>query len=122
MIISELYIRNFVDKNGFELFKKVKKVNNEYIKQKDTDEVERVSLSRTRRNIRELALSNNFEYFATLTINSKNCDRFSLTECQNALRSKLKKLKRKNSNFAYLFITEKHKDNAFHFHGLVKRY
>lgn len=85
-----------------------------------SDEVERVSISRTRRNIRELGLCNNFEYFATLTINSEHADRFSLTACQELLRKKLKKLKRKNSEFAYLFITEKHKNGAFHFHGLIK--
>lgn len=84
------------------------------------EEIERISISRSRRNIRELLLSNNFEYFATLTINSNSCDRFSLTECQKNLRKQLKSLKRKNSNFAYLFITEKHKDGAYHFHGLVK--
>lgn len=83
-------------------------------------ESERVSLSRTKRNIREIALSNNFEYFATVTVNSKNADRFSLDECQDLLRKKFKKLKRINKDFAYIFITEKHKDGAFHFHGLVK--
>lgn len=36
------------------------------------------------------------------------------------MRQKLKKLKRNNKNFAYLFITEKHNDGAFHFHGLIK--
>ena len=102
-------------KKGFENIKK-----DSYIPQTEPDEVERVSISRTRRNIRELALSNSFEYFATLTINSDYCDRFHLTECQQLLRKKLKKFKRKNCNFAYLFITEKHKNGAFHFHGLVK--
>lgn len=92
----------------------------EFIPQKNSEESERTSRSRSRRIIRELALCNNFEYFATLTVNSKNADRFSLTECQNLLKKKLKALKRKNSNFAYLFITEKHKDGAFHFHGLIK--
>lgn len=86
----------------------------------DDEEIERISLSRTRRNIRELALSNNFEYFATLTINSNSCDRFSLTECQERLRNRLKALKRKNKDFAYIFITEKHKNGAYHFHGLIK--
>lgn len=110
-IVHQKYCR----KKGFENIQK-----NTYIPQTLPAEVERVSLSRTRRNIRELALSNNFEYFATLTINSDYCDRFHLTECQQFLRKKLKKLKRKNENFAYLFITEKHKNGAFHFHGLVK--
>lgn len=84
------------------------------------EESERCSLSRTKRNIRELCLCNDFEYFATLTINSKNADRFSLTQCQELLRKKLKKLKRINTNFAYLFITEKHKNGAFHFHGMIR--
>ena len=83
------------------------------------EEIERISLSRTKRNIKEIALCNNFEYFATITINSKNCDRYSLIETQKILKQHLKKIKRNNNNFKYLFITEKHKDAAFHFHGLV---
>lgn len=90
------------------------------IPQIDSEEVQRVSLSRTKRNIRELALCNNFEYFATVTVDSQFCDRFHLEECQNLLRKKFKKIKRSHKEFAYLFITEKHKDGAFHFHGLVK--
>lgn len=108
-IVCQKYSRN----SGFE------EVQRDHIFS-DKEEVERISLSRTRRNIRELALSNNFEYFATLTINSSSCDRFSLTECQNILRRKLKTLKQYNKNFAYIFITEKHKNGAYHFHGLVK--
>lgn len=107
---------NSVKQKGWEEVNKTKKQDN-FIRQ---EEIDRVSISRTRRNIRELALSNNFEYFATLTINSINADRFSLTQCQELLRQKLKKLKRNNKNFGYLFITEKHKDGAFHFHGLIK--
>jgi len=105
-------LQKYHKKKGFENTKESKYTN--------ADETERISLSRTKRNIRELCLCNDFEYFATLTINSKNCDRFSLTECQELLRKKLKKLKRINTNFAYLFITKKHKDGAFHFHGMIK--
>lgn len=84
----------------------------------NSDEVSRVSLSRTRRNIREIALCNNFHYFVTLTIDSKLADRYSLEICQTKLKKILKKIKRTNKNFKYIFITEKHKDGAFHFHGL----
>lgn len=89
-------------------------------KKTDKNEVERISLSRTKRHIRELALCNNFTHFATVTVNSDNADRFSLTECQNLIRKKLHAIKRKNKDFAFLFITEEHKNGAFHFHGLVK--
>lgn len=84
-------------------------------------EIDRISLSRTKRNIREIALCNDFTYFATITINSKYCNRFSLQECQDKLKYLIKeRIRRKNKNFKYIFITEKHKDGAFHFHGLVK--
>lgn len=83
-------------------------------------EVKRCSLSRTRRNVRELALCNNFEYFCTFTVNSEMCDRYSLDDVQERITKIFKKIKRNNSDFAYLIITERHKDGAFHFHGLVK--
>ena len=88
----------------------------------NSDEVSRISLSRTRRNIREIALCNQFEYFVTLTISSELGDRYSLDDCQNKLKKILKKIKRNNKDFRYIFITEKHKDGAFHFHGLVSNF
>lgn len=84
----------------------------------NSEEIKRVSLSRTKRNIRELALCNDFEYFVTLTVDSKNADRYSLDSVQEKLKKLLKKIRRKNNEFRYIFITEKHKDGAFHFHGL----
>lgn len=99
---------------GFELI-----TNNSKIKT-TKEEIERISLSRTKKNIKEIALCNNFEYFVTFTVNSLNCNRYSLEECQKKLKSILKAYKRKHSDFYYLIITEKHKDGAYHFHGLCK--
>lgn len=79
-------------------------------------EVKRISLSRTRRNIRELALCNNFEFFCTITVSSAKCDRYSLDEVQDNLRKCLRNIRNSSNNFKYLIITEKHKDGAFHFH------
>lgn len=84
------------------------------------EESERTSLSRTKRNIKEICLANSFEYFVTLTINKQSCNRLVLTECQELLKKELKKYKRKESDFGYIFITEKHDKDGFHFHGLVK--
>lgn len=85
------------------------------------DEIERISLSRSKRNIRELALCNNFEYFATLTVDKNYCDRYDVDICQYNLKKLFKAYKRKNKNFAYLFITERHLDGAFHFHRFCER-
>lgn len=85
-------------------------------KKTDKKEVDRISLSRTRRNIRELALCNDFEYFCTLTVNSAKCDRYSLDEVQDNLRKCLRNIRNNSNCFKYLIITEKHLDGAFHFH------
>lgn len=85
----------------------------------DKEEVNRISLSRTRRNIRELALCNDFDYFCTLTVNSSKCDRYSIDEVQDNLRKCLRNIRINSECFKYLIITEKHQDGAFHFHGLM---
>lgn len=110
-------LQKFCKNKGFEEINK----QETFIKQTEDEELQRQSLSRTKRNIREIALCNEFTHFATITINSEFCDRFSLQKCQDLLKYKIKeKIRRKNKDFAYIFITEKHKDGAFHFHGLVK--
>lgn len=110
-IVKHKYSRN----SGFEEDKQFS-----FIPKTEKEEIDRVSISRTRRNIRELALCNDFEYFVTLTIDCQKCDRYSLDECQELLRKTLKAYKRKNKNFAYLLITEKHEKGSFHFHGLFR--
>lgn len=94
--------------------------NDNKILYKDYSNISESSISRTKRNIKEIALCNDFEYFATFTIDKKTCDRFSLQEVQDTMHKVFKAYKRKYKNFKYLLITEKHKDGAFHFHGLVK--
>lgn len=86
----------------------------------DKDEIERISLSRTKRNIREICFCNDFQLFGTFTINSKSADRFSLDSCQDTLKKYLKAYRRVYKNFRYIIITEKHKNGAFHFHGMFK--
>ena len=82
----------------------------------DKDEVERASVSRSRRNIRELAFCNPFTHFVTFTVKPDVANRFDLDECQDKVRCLMKAYKRKNKDLIYLFITEKHLNGAFHFH------
>lgn len=99
---------NYQKERGWQCVKKKSKIT-------DEAEIERISLSRTKRNIRELSLCNEFEFFSTITVNSKYADRFHLDECQELLKKKLQKIKRNNKDFKYLFITEKHKNRCFSF-------
>ena len=102
-----IYCRS-VRKKGYEL------INCEH--HVDKDEVERASVSRSRRNIRELAFCNPFTHFVTFTVKPDVANRFDLDECQDKVRCLMKAYKRKNKDLIYLFITEKHLNGAFHFH------
>lgn len=82
----------------------------------DIEEVERISKSRIRQKIKELALCNDFEYFFTQTLKD---NRYDLENFKKNIQAKFKAYKRKNKDFIFLIIYEKHKDGAFHLHGLV---
>lgn len=106
-------------------FKTIRKKNKRFyddidINYTSQEEIERISLSRTKSHIREICLSNSFQYFFTVTVSSEKADRFSLSEVQEKMKKICKKIKRVNTDFKYIFITEKHKDGAFHFHGMCK--
>lgn len=102
---------------GFE--EKNKKINKE-IESEDFKKSEslRCSLSRTKRTIREICFCNSFTHFVTLTVSPNSCDRFSVDECEELLRKKIKSYKRNHKNFIYILIAEEHKKGGYHFHGL----
>lgn len=81
-------------------------------------EIERIAISRAKSKISDLALCNDFKYFYTQTMNN-NYDRYNLNEFKKILLKKFKAYKRINKDFKYLIIFEKHKDGAFHCHGLL---
>lgn len=117
-IVKQKYCRG----RGFELIEKAKKI----IKDDDKSESQRCSLSRSRRFVREISLCNNFTHFVTLTVNKEMCDRYDVDVCQEHLKDILHNYqifcKRHGQDFKYILITERHKDGAFHFHGLMKRF
>lgn len=89
-----------------------------------TDEQKKVhsdfcNISRTKNKIKSYILANDWNYFATWTVDSKLCDRYSLQFTQDKMHKLMKKYKRKYKDFKFIFITENHKDGAFHFHGVV---
>lgn len=100
----------------------LKNFNNKY----SEEETERISLSRTKRRIREICLSNDFEYFVTMTVSSKikQYDRTDLENCIDNIKKIMKKVKRvstaQGGDFKYIFIAEQHKNGAYHFHGMMR--
>lgn len=86
------------------------------------EEKERISLSRTKRRIKEICLCNDFEYFVTMTVSSniKEYNRFDLENCVDNCKKFMHKLKRKSKDFKFIFIIEEHKNGGYHFHGMMK--
>lgn len=109
-------VRNISKESGWELLDKFKENWNYSIS--DKEKSLKATISRAKRNVREVALCNDFNYFVTLTVADKTV-RYDVDFCFSELRKILKKIKRKNKDFIYIFICEKHKDGAYHFHGLV---
>lgn len=79
------------------------------------------NISRTRSKIWEYAACNEFDAFITLTLNKDKMDRYDLDGFIKALGQFIRdNRKRKGSDIEYLLIPEKHKDGAYHMHGLIK--
>lgn len=81
------------------------------------------NIAKTRNKIFDIARSNDFNYFITLTYSSDKCDRYSFTDCSAKVRKFMNHFKSEHKsdcpNFKYLLVHEQHKDGAYHYHGLI---
>ena len=78
-------------------------------------------IARARTRVFEYAICNNFEYFITLTINDEKLDRYDLKGYIKKLGQFIRNYRRDfGCDIQYLLIPEKHKDGAWHVHGLIK--
>ena len=74
------------------------------------------SCRRARAQLRRLALSNNFQYFVTLTLDQTRIDRYDGAAIVKALNQWCDNMVRRNG-LRYVLVPELHEDGAFHFHG-----
>ena len=78
------------------------------------------SLSRTRRSLLDLALANDWDYFVTFTLSDENVDRFNLEAWHEKFKQWFKyRRKAKGLKCRYLLVPERHKNGAWHCHGLM---
>ena len=77
---------------------------------------------RVRSVCRDLLLSNNWEYWVTLTVSDEKCDRRDLRAVLNRLLNLVKSRNLKwpqRPPLKYLLLPEQHKDGAYHLHGFI---
>lgn len=71
---------------------------------------------RARAAVRDLALSNDFRYFVTLTLDPEKINRYDEREVTRKLNTWLDNAVRRQG-LKYVLVAERHKDGAIHFHG-----
>ena len=76
------------------------------------------SMRRARAKLRRLALSNDFQYFVTLTLDPEKIDRYDGAAVTKALGRWCDNMVRRHG-LRYILVPEQHKDGAFHFHGFM---
>lgn len=76
------------------------------------------SKRRARSSVMDLAMSNDFAYFVTLTLDSSKVNRYSVVEVTKKLNRWLDNRVRRNG-LKYILVPELHKDGAIHFHGFI---
>lgn len=79
------------------------------------------ALSRAKSVIYQLAICNEWDYFFTGTLSPDDHNRYDLFSFRNQFAQFIRDLRKKDGyeNLAYVLIPEKHKDGAWHFHGLI---
>lgn len=75
------------------------------------------NLTRAVNQVYDIAKSNKWDWFLTLTFNPEKVDRYDYDSCVVALGSFLRYLRRHNVD--YILVPDCHKDGAIHFHGLA---
>lgn len=84
--------------------------------QRKADNLDRAQ-RRAKAAVRDLAASNDFRWFVTLTLSPEKIDRYDVREITRRLNHWLDNHVRR-SGLAYVLVPERHKDGAIHFHGL----
>ena len=74
------------------------------------------AMRRARARVRDIALSNRFRWFVTLTLDGSKVDRYDMKEITRKLNNWCSNCVQK-SGLKYVLVPERHKDGAIHFHG-----
>lgn len=106
---------------GYKNKKLTKSYQNEYRTTDEENHCIKVSLGKTKNTIYNIARSNVWKWFITLTLNSQKVDRSDYKQVVKKLITFLNNLQKRHCpNLKYLIVPELHKDRTnYHFHGLL---
>lgn len=84
----------------------------------NADTYKRISCYKSKQLMFDIARSNTWDYFITLTYDSARLDRYDYSEVYDKTQTFIRYLRRHGC--LYLLIPELHKDGAIHVHGLIQ--
>lgn len=122
-----LTVKQFGSKYKVVWCKSIRKKGYELLEEEDSSKLVTVNseklsnnISRAKSMIFEYAFCNTWDYFITLTISPDKFDRYSLNDYIKALGKFINNYStHHHSKISYLLIPERHKDGAWHMHGLI---
>lgn len=78
-----------------------------------------VSLRRSKAKIYDYSRANVWDWFVTLTFSPEKVNRYDYNDCTKKLSKWLNNMRTDaDQDFKYIVVPERHKDGAYHFHGL----
>lgn len=77
------------------------------------------SLKRTKRMIYDYTISNDWDYWVTLTLDKSKVDRFNFNVISKKISKWMNNQKRNYPTLKWLIVPEMHKNGAWHFHALI---
>lgn len=78
------------------------------------------SRKRAVQTVYDIAKSNIWDWFITLTFDPEKVNSYDYDECVEAIKLFTQRLRDKSKDFVYLLVPELHEKGRYHFHGLVK--
>lgn len=110
-----VYCKKPIKRAGFE-------EENKYNRGRNVNDVKLDNnIARARARVFEYAMCNDFDYYITLTVSDELLDRYNLGGYIKKLGQFIRNYRRDyGANIQYILIPEKHKDGAWHMHGLIK--
>ena len=77
----------------------------------------KMTLTQAVQRVYDIARSNTFEWFITLTLNPEYVDRYDYDECSKIIKLYTDRLRK--AGCKWVIVPEQHEDGAYHFHGLL---
>lgn len=80
------------------------------------------SVRRSRTTVKDIIMSNKFDYWCTFTFDKTKVDRYDMDKCRTKMSNWLHRQHAHSPKLKYVIVPELHQDGALHFHALLANF